>query len=175
MNDANAHFEKLVGDLLENRDSLCAYLYAHLRNWDETEELFQEVSLIIMRKAKEGLKVTHFKAWSREVARRTMLDYWKRKKRIPLPLDETDLQACEDSWQRCEAEPHGLAESLERLKICVERLSCDLKRMLKMRYEKNLSLREIGEKTGKTEGAVQVALSRARAALLRCVQTLKIS
>jgi RNA polymerase sigma-70 factor (ECF subfamily) len=171
----NAPLEELVARLLENRDSLCAYLYMHLRNWDETEDLFQEVSMVIMRKANERLEVRHFKAWSREIARRTMLDYWKRKKKIPLPLAEEDLQACENAWQRKDAEPHLLSERMERLKICVERLSGDLRRMLGLRYEKDCSLREIASALGKTEGAVQVALSRARAALLRCMQTVKIS
>lgn len=67
--------EGLVRKLLENRDALCAFLYMHLRNWHETEDLFQEISLVIMRKANEGLEVRHFKAWSREIARRTLLDY----------------------------------------------------------------------------------------------------
>jgi len=175
MKEADAPLEELVSRLLENRDSICAYLYAHLRNWDETEELFQEVSLVIMRKANERLEVRYFKAWSREVARRTMLDYWKKKKKIPLPLAEEDLQACENAWQRRDSDPHPVSERMERLKICVERLSGDLKRMLGLRYEKDLSLREIGAKIGKTEGAVQVALSRVRAALLRCMQTVKIT
>lgn len=167
--------EALVGELLENRDALCAFLYMHLRNWDETEDLFQEVSLVIMRKANEKLEVRNFRAWSREVARRTLLDYWKKKKKIPLPLSEDDLQACENAWQRRDADSHSLSERMERLKICLEKLSGDLRRMLGLRYEKDFSLRRIASELGRTEGAVQVALSRARAALLRCMQTVKIS
>ena len=174
-NEINAPLEALVSKLLENRDSLCAYLYMHLRNWDETEDLFQEVSMVIMRKANEQLEVRYFKAWSREIARRTLLDYWKKKKKIPVPLAEEDLQACENAWQRKDAEGQPLTERMERLKLCMEKLSIELRLMLGLRYDKDYSLREIASKLGKTEGAVQVALSRTRAALLHCMQTVKIS
>lgn len=95
----NSPIEALIAKLLENRDALCAFLYMHLRNWHETEDLFQEISLVIMRKANAGLEIRHFKAWSREIARRTLLDYWKRKKKNPLPLSEADLQACVNAWR----------------------------------------------------------------------------
>ena len=175
VNEINSPQEKLVAQLLENRDSLCAFLYVHLRNWDETEDLFQEISLVIMRKANEQLEVRNFRAWSREIARRTLLDYWKKSRKIPVPLAEDDLQLCENAWQRRDADPHALSERMERLKICVERLSGDLRRMLSLRYEEDFSLKQIADEVGKTEGAVQVALSRARTALWRCMQSVKIS
>jgi RNA polymerase sigma-70 factor, ECF subfamily len=173
--ELHSPLEGLVAKLLENRDALCAFLYMHLRNWHETEDLFQEVSLVIMRKASEGLEVRNFKAWSREIARRTLLDYWKRKKKLPLLFSDSDLQACENAWQRREADPQPLSERMELLKICLERLSGDLRHMLGLRYEEDCSLRQIADELGRTEGAVQVALSRARSALLRCMQTVKIS
>lgn len=171
----NSPQEALGSKLLENRDALCAYLYMHLRNWHETEDLFQEVSLVIMRKASAELEIRNFKAWSREIARRTLLDYWKKKKKLPLPLSDSDLQALENAWQRRNADPQSLSERMERLKICLEKLSGDLRRMLGLRYEDDFSLRQIAAEIGKTEGAVQAALSRARSALLRCMQTVKIS
>ena len=175
INEINSPLEALVSKLLENRDALCAFLYMHLQNWHDTEDLFQEVSLVIMRQANEELEIRNFKAWSREIARRTLLDYWKKKKKIPLPLSGSDLQACEDAWQRRDAGPQSAPERMERLKICLERLSTDLRSILGLRYEEDFSLRRIATELGRTEGAVQVALSRARAALLRCMQTMKIS
>lgn len=173
INEISSPLEALVGKLLENRDALCAFLYMHLRNWDETEELFQEVSLVIMRKANEELEVRNFRAWSREIARRTLMDYWKKKKKIPVPFSEADLQACENAWLRRDTDPQPLSERMERLKICLEKLPGDLRRMLDLRYEKDFSLRQIASELGRTEGAVQVALSRARSALLHCMQTVK--
>lgn len=175
VNNIQSPLEELVGKLLENRDALCAFLYVHLRNWHETEDLFQEISLVIMRKAGAELEIRNFKAWIREIARRTLLDYWKKKKKIPLPFPEADLEVYESAWRRREADEQPLAERMELLKICLERLSGDLRRMLDLRYEENFSLRQIAEEVGKTEGAVQVALSRARSVLLRCMQTVKIS
>lgn len=170
----NSRQEGLLRQLLENQDALRAFLYMQLRNWHETEDLFQEILLVIMRKANEGLEIRHFKAWSREIARRTLLDYWKKKKKNPLPLAEADLQAHENAWQRRDMESQSFTERMERLKLCLGRLSADLRRMLGLRYEEDFSLRQIAEKLGKTEGAVQVALSRARSALLRCMQAVKI-
>ena len=66
---------------LEQRDRLFAYIFALVRHMADAEDLFQEVSLVIMKKGQEGVDVENFGAWSREIARRTILNHWKTKKR----------------------------------------------------------------------------------------------
>lgn len=167
--------EDLAARLLEARETLQAYLYVHLRNWHDTEDLFQEISLVIMRKAREQPEIVNFKAWSREIARRTLLDHWKKKKKMPVPFAEADLQALENAWHRMDGAGHFMAERKERLKTCLAKLSADLQRMLRLRYEDDMSMNEIAGELGKKGGTVQVALSRARAALLRCMQAVKMT
>ena len=172
-NSPAPHAEELAARITENRDSLCAFIYMHVRDWNETEDLFQEVSLVIMRKAASDLVIRNFRAWSREIARRTMLDYWKKKKKIPFPMDEETLQACESAWQRLDQGGTTDADRREHLQRCIETLSDDLRRLLQWRYAQDLSLRRIARQIGRTEGAVQVALSRVRMALRRCLQSIR--
>lgn len=163
--------DKMAGLLTENRDMLRAFLYGHLRNWNETEDLFQEVWLVIVRKADTAMEVRNFKAWCREIARRTLLDYWKRKKKQPVLMDDDALSALEAAWQRRDRLEESDSTLVEMLRKCLRTLSANLRHLLQLRYECEFSLKQIAEATGRTEVAVQVALSRTRTALRRCVQT----
>ena len=87
------------------------------------EELFQEVSLSILKRERDGIVVENFPAWSREVARRTVLNHWKKKYRDKFVFGDAAMDALDQAFARkeAEAEPpaHGL---LETLNACLKQL-----------------------------------------------------
>ena len=170
----DTHEKALSRRLLEYREQLFSYIMALVRDWHDAEELFQEVSLVILRKEQEGLEVRYFGAWSREIARRMILDFWKtRKRRDRILLSEDALAAVEDAFAARDHEPGGrLAEMLERLNHCLEKLPEHLQRLVHLRYRDQHSFKKIGRHIGKSSGAAQVTLSRTRVLLLDCMQRL---
>jgi RNA polymerase sigma factor (sigma-70 family) len=65
------------------------------------------------------------------------------------------------------------AAQLEYLTHCLEQLEPRQRKLLELRYRAGESLRGLARETGRTSGAVQVALSRLRHFLLRCVEQRK--
>ncbi|MFH1707243.1 MAG: sigma-70 family RNA polymerase sigma factor [Planctomycetota bacterium] len=162
----------LARELLEHRDVLFSYTMALVRDWNTAEEVFQETSLVILKKAQEGVTVRDFGAWSREIARRTALNFWKtsRNERHG-SLTEATVDAIDAAFAGREQEhPAATTGLLARLAECLEKLPGNLRQLVDLRYRDGLSFQAIGDHTGKSAGAAQVALSRTRVALHDCLK-----
>lgn len=161
--------------LLAYRDVLFSYIMALVRDVSETEEIFQETALVILSKEKKGIEVKHFGSWSREIARRKILEYWslsKSRKARFLSAEALDAVDAEFS-RRDEAGGERIAELLRRLQQCIRELPEHLRKCIDFRYTHGLSFREIGKKLSRSAGAAQVMLSRIRQKLLECVERIE--
>ncbi len=152
-------------ELLGARSSLFGFILCMVRDFNLAEELFQEVSVRILEREAEFTPGTNFGAWAREFARRTVLEEQRRRGR--LLLDDEAVAAVAVQFER---EDGGTASQREALRGCLERVDEQARRLIDMRYDGGLSMAEIGEKLGRTAGAVQVALSRVRAWLGECIR-----
>ena len=163
--------EQIPLQLLEYRDVLFAYILTQVREWDAAEDIFQEVSLTILKKSQEKIEVTSFKAWSREIARRTILDYRKKRGAPVAALSSDALESLERIFGAHEQlSTEQQREILAHLQECLKALPEKLLRMVNLRYQEDLSLEQVAERSQMTAGAAQVALSRARAALAECIR-----
>ncbi len=159
----------LARRLLEHRDALFAYVLSLVRNWQTAEELFQEVSLVVLQKGQQGEAVEQFLPWSREVARRMVLDHWKKSARSRVVLGEAALDAVDRAFEERDREAAGV-DLVASLRRCLEKLPEHLRRIVDLRYSESLSLDEIARRLARTAGAVQVALSRIRMKLHDCTR-----
>jgi len=155
--------------LLENRDSLLGYIRVLVRDWSLAEELFQEIALVILQKTDE---VRNFGAWSREIARRHVLDHWKksssRRQRL---LSAEALETLETAYTRHDEEAReAKLEAQRRLGACLDGLPPHLRKIVDLRYGEDLPLQEIADRLRQSAGAVQVALSRIRMRLADCAR-----
>lgn len=165
--------QNLARRLLEHRDELFAFILAHVRDWNVAEEIFQEMSLVVLQKAQEGIAVEQFGPWSREIARRLVLNYWKTTSRSRLVLSSEVLDSIEQAFARHDADEEGaVPELLGALRKCLDKLPGHLRHVVDLRYREALSLHAIAHRLNRTAGAVQVALSRIRARLLDCARRL---
>lgn len=167
--DAGRPGQELARRLLEHRDALFSYILALVRNWQTAEELFQEVSLVVLRKERQGESVEQFLPWSREIARRMVLDHWKRSARSRVILSEEALDAVDRAFEEHDREPAS-ADLLRSLRRCLDKLPQHLRRVVDLRYSESLPLQEIARRLERSAGSVQVALSRVRMRLLDCTK-----
>ena len=108
------------------------------------------------------------KQWLKGIARNLCLNYFRRTSR------RTRLQreALVELMLRAEQDgPPSLAEGPVRhaLDGCYEKLSPDSRRMLKLKYEQELSSAAIAETLQSTSEAIRIALFRIRASLKDCI------
>jgi RNA polymerase sigma factor (sigma-70 family) len=165
--------ERLASRLLLHRDALFGYLLVLLRNWDEAEEVFQEVCVVVLEKERDGLIVERFLPWCREIARRVVLRHWRRRSKTPRSLSPEVMAAIDQAFslRDAEEERHSRTGQLvQAVKRCLKRLPDHLRAILDLFYRDSLSLGDIAHRLGRTEGAVQVALSRTRMRLAECAR-----
>lgn len=173
-NETSGDPDDPVRQLLERRDEIFAYVMALVRDWNVAEDLFQEISLVALRKDREGMVVERFGPWIREIARRTVLNYWKTAARSRRFFSMEVLDRIDEVFNRREEEEASRgAAKLGALQRCLGRLPSHLRRIVNLRYRESLPLEEIAQRLGRSSGSVQVALSRIRIRLLECTRRLE--
>lgn len=152
-----------------DRMRLIAYIRAITGNWDQAEDVFQEVSLVLLDKVDELEEEGDFQAWCRRVARNIACRERSKSKRLKAINDDVVLDLIDNAF--AESEEAGARDvERERLRVCMKKLSPQNMDLVSMRYLSELSLKQLAQRLNRSEGAVQVALSRVRKALLECVQ-----
>jgi RNA polymerase sigma-70 factor (ECF subfamily) len=135
-----------------------------VRDFHLAEELYQEVSVRILEREEHFQPGPNFGAWARAFARRTVLEEQRRRGRLLLD----DGAAAAVAAQMDDEEDS--AGQREALRECLDEVPGRSRRLVRMRYEQDLSMAEIAERMNRTAGAVQVALSRVRAWLGDCIR-----
>ena len=153
-------------ELLRGRESLFAFLLALVRDFNEAEELFQEISLRILERADDFRPGTNFGAWAREFARRTLME--TRRARGRLVLSPKALEEVAAAYGEIDDSAMARKEALNR---CMDRLEGHARQLVEMRYGLGLPMEELGRKTERKALAVQVALSRIRSRLAECIRS----
>ncbi len=156
------------------RASVLGYLRVLARDAHLAEDLFQETCLVVLRKVGEFDPSGDFGAWVRGIAHNLARNALRKERYLHLMPSPNLAEALERTYAAASArEDEETALRLEHLNGCMERVELRQRKILELRYREKATLREIARKTGRTEGAVQVALSRVRQFLLRCVERQK--
>lgn len=163
-----AKHEDIFREFQRGRLQLTAYIRSLVGDTDRAEDLFQEVSVAFLQKLETKDPIRDVAAWSRGTARHLVYRERTRAKRIqPFATDRiADLVDLAFSEHRADATD----ERRSFLSRCMQTLAPTARELLDLRYVSGMSLRELGEHLDRTEGAVQVALSRIRRALLECIR-----
>lgn len=128
---------------------LFAWLVAQTGNRAESEDLFQEIWIRIMRHA-ERFTDTSFKAWMWKIARNLVIDY-RRKRKPDLSLDATASEDEQPLLNRIEGSERSPAEHLElgdinqQVMAALQKLPDMQREVFLMRTQSDMSFNEIAE------------------------------
>lgn len=154
--------------LMKHRMELYAYLMAAVRNPHDAEDLLQDVSLAASTSWAQYQPGTPFTAWAREIARRRVLDFAKRRNRRAALLEPEVLERLDQASVRLEAEqpidPHR-----DALRACLTKVDGDARRVLELRYGEKHEVSKIARLIGRTVQASYAILKRTKEMLRDCV------
>jgi RNA polymerase sigma-70 factor, ECF subfamily len=161
--------DELIRNFQRDRRRLIAYIRSLVGDPDLTEDIFQEVTVVVLNKAEEFDPRYDLQAWCRGIARNIIKRERSRSRRLPVFKDDKVVELVDKAFE--ESAHKELVDSQRNaLRQCMQSLTPANKELLDQRYNAGLSLRQLAEKLLRTELAVQVALSRLRKALTDCVQ-----
>jgi len=156
--------DAVLRDFVKHRSNLFAFVLSIVRDFALAEEVLQEVAVVVCDQWADFRPGTNFGAWAARIARNKIWNM-SRAARRELLLSPEAIEAVE---RAAEAEPE--ASGLEAVRQCLEGVGGRTRSVLVMRYRQGMSGAEIARRTKSTVTAVHMALSRARAALARCVE-----
>jgi len=166
----DAHLQRFVRD----RAHYLGFLRVLCRDDELAEELFQELSIVVIEKIYTFEASRDFGAWVRGIARNLFLKACRDRQRQNIhegAYDPALLESIERAYDaRGKADEEAATDRVARLRACLEKLPENLRNLLRDRYEANNSSKQLSELHNRSISAIETSLSRVRATLLQCVQ-----
>ncbi len=166
-NDTNQNQEQFLRLLMLNDKRIYAYILSFVPNTADADDIMQEASAVMWRKFSSFSPSMDFVAWALTVARYQVLSHYKKKKRSKIVFSEDLAKSIEAQMQKALPE---MDRRMEAMKKCVQKLMQTDKYILKLRYEKELTLENIGAHISKSTRATYYSLVRIHKLLMQCIR-----
>ena len=167
----NAEITRL---LIRHRGDLYGYIFACVRNHNDAEEVFQEVSVGVVTSFHKLRSTDEFLPWAIEISRRQVFSFFRRSKRAMVydsELVEVLAEVAKGGAPSEESQRRATA-----LKSCVEKLPPRSREVLRLRYREGFSgVDQIAEYLGRSMAATYGVLKRLRVNLRRCIERQALS
>lgn len=157
--------ERVLQELARERRTIQATIRALVTDYHLAEDILQEVFVVALREHARFEAGSNFRAWVREIARRTAWAQLRRSGRSDA-LDPVTLDAIATA---VEVPPQAWESEREALTACVKGLPRESRDLLRRRYTEEEPLTRIASGLGSTLDGIKSALKRLRQQLAACV------
>src|SRR5262245_37095889 len=151
-----------------SQSRLFAYLYAHVLNMADAEDLYQQVAMVLWQKFDQFVPGTDFGSWGIRVAELTIKNFLRGRRRSKIFFSDEVMQRIVDRQSQISQE--AAEARTEALKTCLKRLPPRDQQLVDRCYGGDFKIKEIAADEGRSAGAVYTALCRIRQALLACIE-----
>lgn len=166
--DVEENESEFVKLLVGHQSLIRAFVISQLPGLPEAEDVIQKTSEVLWTKRSTFKLGTNFKAWALTTARfQVMAQQQKLKSSRRAPLDDDVLEMV--AKQAEEFDSSSLDRRLEDLNQCISQLQVRDQELVLHRYWKNSGLAEYARASGRSVGALKVALYRLRESLRVCM------
>jgi RNA polymerase sigma-70 factor (ECF subfamily) len=161
----------LIELFTKERYVLEGYIRAIVRDPHLAEDVYQNVAVEVLENLDRFDPSRDFRSWVRGIARNKAKQELSRHSRLKRAQNTVLDQLVEKAYDEMDEKSWDVLSQYQvYVGRCAKRLSGTARKIVHLRYQSSLSLKAIAERLDKSAGAIQVALSRARHALLQCVE-----
>ncbi len=164
---AQQHDEMALTQIYEeNFDRIYRYIVLKIGDRTEAEDMTQQVFLNVIKAISsykwQGMP---FSSWLYRIAHNQIVDFLRKKSKRPtVPIDETVTAVGDDP----ERSALGRIE-IEEVAVAAKRLTTAQQEVISLRFAAELSVAEVAEVMGKSEGAVKALQHSAIVALRKAL------
>jgi RNA polymerase sigma-70 factor, ECF subfamily len=157
MNDLRQEFSKIYDKYI---NKIYRFVFLKVNSKDVAEDLCSETFLKAWEtfKTKDLKLIKNYQAFLYQIARNTVIDYYREKSRTN--IISAEFVSIEDPRTNIE-EKSSLDSDLTEVKAVLADLKQNYQEVIIWRYVDDLSIKEIAKLLGKPEGTVRVVLHRA--------------
>jgi RNA polymerase sigma-70 factor (ECF subfamily) len=159
----------VIREFQRDRFLLLAYIRALVGDPGQAEDIFQSVSVVVLQKTEEFIPGSDLQAWCRGIARNLILRERRLAHRLRSFEDDRILDRIDQAFAEYD-QADLLEERRDQMRECMGRLSPSSRELIELRYGSGLSLKQLSVRLRRSEGSIQVALSRIRKWLGECVE-----
>jgi RNA polymerase sigma-70 factor (ECF subfamily) len=152
--------------LVANERRIHAYIASLVPIWADADDLFQETSVVLWRKARQFEPGTDFVAWALSIARYQVLDYRKKQGRARALFSDQTIEGLADQAESLVLHTDDRRDALE---ACLARLNERDRELIQLRYQPGATTPGVADRTGRSLKAVYKALNRIHYQLLQCI------
>lgn len=145
---------------------LGGYVYLHLGDHFQTEDIIQEVARQATENFDQYDPSRPFTAWLIGIARQRIAEMHRKNNRKPIVFSSDLVDSISEAFVEMQPE---IDHRIQALRECQGRLSERHLRVLELRYARQLSVEEIAEQVGGSTRSIVAMLHRIRVALRRCI------
>ena len=169
MNDT----DDLVRLLIRQRPTILAYAMSIVLDRDLADEVYQNVAVVVLRKADDVSGADEPMKWILGAARLECLSVLRKVKRVPVLVDDHLLDLLDVNWgTRLQGSASENEQSMqEALAQCIDKLTDRARKLLHLRYTRGLSGAALAEELQSTLNTTYVGLSRIHRKLRECVES----
>jgi RNA polymerase sigma-70 factor (ECF subfamily) len=160
--------EKLLREFYAEQTMLKGYVYAAIRDFHATEDIMQEMAIVIAQKAAGFDFERPAVPWFVGVAKNQVLRWFQSKGRKPVHVSFDLLN--EAIAQQPEFESAAMAAREAALGYCVVKLPQRQQRIIRLRYVDGHSCDAIAETLHQSVQSIYALLKRTKSALRECVE-----
>jgi RNA polymerase sigma-70 factor (ECF subfamily) len=157
--------DEFVRRLVAVQGTLRGYILTHVQDVGRAEDVLQDVSVALWKKLETYQADRPFAAWALGIARNEILHARRDTARCRLVFDDELLEKAAQRYETLEPE---LQRRRVALRTCVQKMPEHYRSIVDQRYLEALSITDVARRLGKSVGAAQMLLSRARKALADC-------
>ena len=151
---------------LADAQELRAYIRRRVGDAAEAEEVFQDLSLVVIRHCANSTSAEQFSAWYRALTRHLVARHFRNLRRRADLLNRVEFESA--GYERSErVDPERSASARELLNRLGRRLDPQAKELLWQRYLLGENAGEIGRRLKQSPTAVRMRLMRLRTMVKR--------
>jgi RNA polymerase sigma-70 factor, ECF subfamily len=152
---------------LKAQPRVYSYLRTMVLNYNDAEDVFQEVASVLWQKFDEFQPGTRFDHWACKVAYNQALFHRQKRQRSKLVFGDDVLALIAE---KAAAENETFEEFQDAMRGCVQELPQRDREMIRLRFESEATNRSVAHAMGRSETAISRGLTRVYATLLDCVR-----
>lgn len=147
--------------------AVSAYVRSIILNYHDSEDIIQNIAVIFAEKYDRLDPSREVLPWILRIARYEVVNHFRSQEREQIIFDEKVLQRIERAYHVIHDESEGIKKALH---TCIESLNDRPRHVLKLRYFREMEIRDISQRLGLSSNAIYIILCRVREALANCVQ-----
>lgn len=163
--DKTRRFLKLFVD---NQKTIYSYIFAMVYNDDIASDVLQDTVALMWERFETYRDGTNFGAWGVTIARFKLLEYFKENRQKFAAISDELLEKISHTAQN---HIETIDERTSALRQCLEKLNIRDRKLIQIRYEKAMKVKDIAAKINRPIQGLYQAMSRIHHTLLLCIES----